>query len=661
MRTDFIAMSQVSCLMACGGQPLPPPASADEPPIGADQVRETPGRIAYTVPAAWTVVTRGPLAVLTAQEGDVHVVIADATATQADAAVSEVWAQYRSAPKLKLAVDAPAREGWDQVRTYVYETSPNERRVVQAIAFRHGAAWSVALLDASLPTLEKRAAQLALVAGSLRPKGHERESFAGRRANKLDAGRLAKLDVLIERGRQALGVPGVAIAIVQDGQVIAARGYGVRELGKPAPVDADSQFMIASLTKALSTLLLARLVDEGKLRWDQPVREVYPDFKLGDAATTAAVRIEHLVSACTGLPRNDMEWLFGFADSTPRRVLADLASVQPTTKFGETFQYSNQLAAAAGFIAAHVTEPERELGQAYDAAMKTQIFAPLGMNATTFDFRLALRANHASPHSWDIDGTTRVAVMELNRSIAPLRPAGGAWSSVNDLIKYIELELSGGLAPNGKRLVSEQNLLRRREKHVAVGERAHYGMGLGVDFTYSTPIVEHNGSLWGYRSHMFWLPEHGVGAVILTNAAAGAVIQGAFRRCLLEQLFDGKPEAIEDMDSAANTFRQLAARERERMVVPADSAAAAGLARRYVNPKLGGLSVSTTADATSFDFGEWKSVVASRKNGDDTLSFISITPGVAGFEFVASKANDGKRQLVLRDAQHEYPFTETAT
>jgi hypothetical protein len=204
-----------------------------------------------------------------------------------------------------------------------------------------------------------------------------------------------------------------------------------------------------------------------------------------------------------------------------------------------------------------------------------------------------------------------------------------------------------------------QTLLRRRDKHVAIGQRGYYGMGLAVDRTYSTPIVEHGGSVWGYKSNMFWLPEHGVGAVILTDADAGAVIQDAFRRYLLEQLFDGKPEAIENLDSAATTARKAVAQERARMVVPADSGAVAGLARRYISPKLGALSVSTTANVTSFDFGEWQSVVASRKNDDDTLSFISVTPGMAGFEFVVSKAADGKRQLVLRDAQHEYAFIET--
>ena len=108
-------------------------------------------------------------------------------------------------------------------------------------------------------------------------------------------------------------MPGVVVGIVQDGKVVFAGGFGVRELGKPAPVDADTTVMIASNTKALTTLLLAKLVDaKGNSTWDTPVTSVLPSFKLGDADTTQQVLIKHLICACTGLPRQDLEWLFEF-------------------------------------------------------------------------------------------------------------------------------------------------------------------------------------------------------------------------------------------------------------------------------------------------------------------------------------------------------------
>src|SRR5262249_29569570 len=237
---------------------------------------------------------------------------------------------------------------------------------------------------------------------------------------------------------------GVGVGIVQGGKVVFAGGFGVRELGKPEKVDGDTDFMIASNTKALTTLLLARLVAEGKLTWDTPVTQVLPSFKLGDANTTRQVRIRQLICACTGLPRQDLEWLFQFQGVTPEDAMATLATMQPTTKFGEMFQYSNPMAGAAGFTAGHVLYPNMELGAAYDKAMQTQVFDPLGMKSTTFDYAKALAGDHAMPHSPDVDGQTAHAVMELNYAVLPLRPAGAAWSDARDMLKYIQMELDEG-------------------------------------------------------------------------------------------------------------------------------------------------------------------------------------------------------------------------
>ena len=105
----------------------------------------------------------------------------------------------------------------------------------------------------------------------------------------------------------------------------------------------------------------------------------------------------------------------------------------------------------------------------------------------------------------------------------PVQPTGGAWSSVKDLTRYVQMELAKGKLPNGKVLVSEKNLLARRDKQIAVGEYETYGMGLTVDTQWGIPIVHHGGSMLGFKSDMFWLPEHGVGGVIFTNSNTGAI------------------------------------------------------------------------------------------------------------------------------------------
>jgi len=309
---------------------------------------------------------------------------------------------------------------------------------------------------------EKRGAQVALVFGRLLPKGYTRETFAGKKPNPLDKARLAELGRFVETGRKTLGIPGVALGIVQEGKVAFAGGFGVRTLGEPKAVGADTLFMIASNTKALTTLLLAKLVEDHRFTWETPVTSLLPTFRLGDADTTSRVLVKHLICACTGMPRQDMEWMFEFGALTPQAAVATLASMQPTSKFGELFQYSNPMAGAAGFTAGHVLFPALELGAAYDLAMQRLVFDPLSMKSTTFDFARAQAGNHAGAHAPDLDGKPAHAKMEPNYAVIPLRPAGGAWSSINDMLRYVTMELSEGMLPDGTRYIAKEPLASLR-------------------------------------------------------------------------------------------------------------------------------------------------------------------------------------------------------
>ena len=393
--------------------------------------RTTPGGATFTVPSGWSIANGTHLAILQPPESDTHVIIFDAQAGNAKAAVESAWTTYKPDFKrpLKLVTPRPPHEGWEERQVFDYETSPNERAVVEALALRAGTAWTVVILDGTEPTVEKRSAPINLVFGSIRPKGYQREIFAGRQPHPLDASRIAQIKEFVQNSMQQLGVPGVSLALMDHGKIVYEGGLGVRELGKPEKVDQNTLFMAASNTKGMTTLLLAELVDEKKLRWDQPVIEVYPAFKLGDADTTKKILVKNLICACTGLPRQDLEWLFEYKNATPDSELKLLGTMQPTSKFGEVFQYSNLMATAAGYIGAHLVYPDRDLGAAYDSAMQEKIFNPLGMKSTTFDYAKALAGNHASPHGDDVDGKTRVASMDINYSIVPARPAGGVWTS----------------------------------------------------------------------------------------------------------------------------------------------------------------------------------------------------------------------------------------
>ena len=612
----------------------------------------------FVAPKDWSIRVQGPATILEAPEGNSWIALVDVQAAGQDEALAAAWRVYKLDAKwpMKVSNDLPDRDGWSRRRAYEYQTSPNEKRGVSALVMYSGSSWTVVIEDMADAVAEKRGAQDALVFGRLLPKGYTRESFAGKKANTLDQARIAELSRFIEQGEKVTGVPGVSLALIQGGQVIFAGGFGIKELGGTEKPDGDTLFIIASNTKALTTLLLAKLVDEHRMTWQTPVTTLLPSFKLGDAETTRSVLVKNLICACTGMPRQDLEWVFNYGGMTPETSLALLGTMQPTSKFGELFQYSNLMAAAAGYTGAYVLYPKMEFGAAYDRAMQSYIFDPLQMKATTFDFARALSNNHATAHSPDIDGKPAKALMAVNYAVIPVRPAGGGWSSVRDMSKYVAMELAEGKLPDGKTYISKEPLLERRAPQVYIGKDVSYGMGLIVDTTYGVPVVHHGGDLTGYHSDMMWLPEQYVGAVILTNGDPGWLIRTRFRRKLLEVLFDGRPEANAQLDADAKSFYTTLAAERKLLTIPADPTESAKLARHYSSASLGEIAVSVSGPSTIFDFGEWKSEVASRKNPDGTISFITIVPGVSGSEFVVGSGP--KRTLIIRDAQHEYVYDE---
>ena len=634
--------------------------SAHGAPLSSDTASRTANGATFMAPAGWVLEALPDRIRLSPPEPDTHLAILTLPdANDAKHAIAKAWEIWRPgfATPVQLATPRPPRDGWEQKWDFGYLTPPNARTTIEALAQRSAGHWTILLIDGTEATTEKRSGAIRLIEQSLRAPGYHRETFAGRTPHRLDGPRIALLKDFVQDSMRQLGIPGAGLALFDQERIVYEGGLGIRTLGDPAPVDAHTLFMVASNTKGMTTLLLSELVDQKKLRWDEKVTEVYPTFRLGKAETTSKVLIKHLVCACTGLPRQDMEWLLNTSSSTPAAsTFAMLATMQPTSRFGETFQYSNLMASAAGYVAASVVYPGAELGSAYDRAMQAMVFDPLGMHDTTFDFKRALAADHASPHGDTIDGVPALARMDTNEAIVSARPAGGAWSSAHDMIRYVRNELDQGMLPDGKRLVSAQSLLARRAPGVGMGEDKTYGMGLMNDTSMGVPVVHHGGSLSGYKSDIIALPGAGIGAVILTNSDTGQYLLRPFMRRLMEILYDGKPEAAGDIAAAAARMKAKIAEQRARLTIPADPALAAKLAAGYTNAALGHIDVKHATAGVTFDFGAWHSAVASRKNTDGTISFITTDPSEDGVEFVVTTKDD-KPALILRDGQHDYTYT----
>jgi CubicO group peptidase (beta-lactamase class C family) len=627
----------------------------------ADTPGKTSAGVQYVQPKDWTSTVQGPAIVFASPEGDLKLAVIDVgSEAGGKAAAAKAWSIYRptGAPTPRLTTAAPPGDGWEERVSVAYETLPTERATRSALALRKGTTWTVLIVDGSAGTAAKRSAAMSVVQAGLRPAGYRQETFAGKVANRLTPERVELLRNFVEQSARQLEVPGVGFALIDHGKLVWQGGIGLRALGSPEKVDEHTKFMIASNTKGLTTLLLSVLADEGKLRWDEKVVDLYPQFRLGNDDVTQSVLVRHLVCACTGLPRKDYGFILADKGAPAAATFTQLAATMPTSKFGDLFQYNNQMASAAGYVAGHLLYPKMEFGAAYDRAMEEKIFTPLGMKDSTFDYAKGMAGNWAAPHSLDIDGRVTEISNDFNAAPYPYRPAGAAFSTTADMVRYVQLELGKGVTPEGKRLVSEANLVERRKKGVQVGPDSWYGMGLFQRDAWGVQVVTHGGTLLGFHSNWYALPESGVGLVILTNADPGAQLFGPVLRRLMEVLYDGQPEAERDVTAAAARTKSQAQARRSRLTYPGDAAVLGNLAGHYRDPSVGQITVSEKAGQKWIKAGFVEGPIATRKNADGTMSIVSVGAGNIGVDALVG-TQGGKRTLTINDGQQtQYVYVE---
>lgn len=347
------------------------------------------------------------------------------------------------------------------------------------------------------------------------------------------------MDAWAERTLKEFQVPGLAIAVVKDGKVVMAKGYGVREAGRPEKVDEHTLFGIASNSKAFTTAALAMLVDEGKLKWDDPLTKYLPWFAVADPYVTRELTVRDSVSHRSGLGLGEGDLLF-FPPSTLTReqVLQHARYLKPASSMRSKYAYSNIMFLAAGQVIPAIT------GTSWDEFVRERIFEPLGFTESVTNVPAALRsANHVSPHS-SIDGKlTAVAWQGMDNA----GPAGAIGASVSDLSKWMIVQLNRGQTADGKRLFSEKRSaemwspttivpVSEPPKPIAATKPnfACYGLGWFLRDYHGRKLVYHTGGLTGLVSKTLLVPEDNLGVVVLTNAEQG----GAFE-AMVYHVLDG--------------------------------------------------------------------------------------------------------------------------
>ena len=397
----------------------------------------------------------------------------------------------------------------------------------------------VLLLDTDLTTLQKRGAQLSIVGSGFDILAAEEADLSETKPLPVTAEIIGELEKFIAEYMAKFGIPGAAVGIVQDGEVVYAKGFGVADPETGAPMTPDTQMMIGSTGKSLSTLLMATLVDDGLMSWDTPVVDLYPAFRVQDPELSKRITMRNLVCACTGVPRRDAEMLFNAGENSAEDTVASLADFEFFTDFGEAFQYSNQMVATAGYIAGAVAAPDKpDLASAYAEALQARVLDPIGMEDTTISFADVLaRGNHGTPHTLQLDYTYAPMPLALEEILVPVAPAGAHWSTLTDMLKYLQMQLADGVAPDGTRVVSAANLNETRQPQIAVTADTSYGLGWLVGDYKGQPVISHGGNTLGFTAGFTFLPEADLGVVVLANAQAANFLNDGVAGRLLELVY----------------------------------------------------------------------------------------------------------------------------
>lgn len=374
------------------------------------------------------------------------------------------------------------------------------------------------------------------------------------------AGLPPDMDVFMARVLKDFEVPGISVAIVKDGKIVLAKGYGVRKVGEPKPVDEHTLFGIASNTKAFTSAALAILVDEGKLAWDDPVTKYLPHFQMYDPYVTRELTIRDLLTHRSGLGLGAGDLMF-WPNTTFTRdeIMHRIRYLKPASSFRSRYAYDNVLYLVAGQIIPAVT------GKSWDEFVKERIFKPLAMTESHTSVKaIQPGVNAISPHT-KIDGkVTPIPFNDLDNSA----PAGAINSNAIDMAKWVVVQLDRGLirsSSDGKqRLFSDRQSRAMWSVTTPLGVNdpppelaglkanyAGYGLGWSLGDYRGRKTVSHNGGLAGMVSRVMLIPEINAGVVVLTNQEEG----GAFQSVALHVLDYYLSAAPTDWITAFRTVR----------------------------------------------------------------------------------------------------------
>lgn len=668
----FVPVVESLAPLEAGAADATEPPAEGETPTGEEpaddtrdgQVYEDPdGYFSVPIPTNWTVEEREGYTFIASPDELITVSIVVVETEDGEAALAEAWSVVDPdfAKEVEERLDIPVST-LDLFTLYTYEMEDEEEFVIQAEVRLHDGVSYVLIFNADLTAAQQRQAQVTVIDSGFEISAIEQTDLSTVEPLELTDELIAEFEAYIESALETYDTPGASVAIVRDGEVIYANGFGIRN-PQGDPVTPETLMLIGSTTKTMTTLLMAQLVDEGVMEWDTPVVEVLPTFEVADPDVTQELTMEHMVCACTGVPRRDLELIFNSDDLSAEDVIESLSTFEFFTDFGEAFQYSNQMVASAGYLATLAAGGEYgSLGQDYVNLVEARIFEPLEMNDTTFSFAEALASdNVAVPYGLYTDFTFQPIPYEVEEAFAdPIGPAGGAWSTVLDMAKYMIMQLNAGETPDGTRIVSEENLRHTWQPQVPISAVDDYGLGWIVSDYRGLEMLSHAGNMLGFTSEFTFLPERDLGVVVLTNQRI-SVLNTAVMGRLFELLFK-LPESVDaEIQFSWNLAREQSLEGLDQIELIAEEADTELFTGSFTNDALGDVSVSLTGDGVLiFDAGEFASelwhYIPEEDEELDFTGFVLYDPPLNGLAVRFEEDDEGVYQMTVGEGLLEYEF-----
>lgn len=616
------------------------------------------GRFSVPVPTNWTAESTQDYVLL--QDPDklikMHILVIAGNSTEK--AIPSAWALIDPAFKLsaKQTSTPPATSGIDEIVIITYDTS--DQRIVQAFAQRVKDQVFVMLIDGSTDAVARRGSQVQIIASGLTIKGQPKTDLTNAEPKPLTPEMLAELEAYIAEAMPAAKVPGAAVAIVQNGKVVYLHGFGVREMGKLDPITPDTPMMIGSTGKTMTTMMMATLVDDQKMQWDTPAIQILPGFAVADPALSQKITMRNLVCACTGVPRRDFELIFNARHLSAEDIVQSLRSFQFFTKFGEAFQYSNQMVGSGGYIAAVAGSGQsKDLYQGYISQMQQRIFDPIGLNHTTFSFdQIKAAGGYATPHGLNLLMEYDPIPLSTEELLVPVAPAGASWSTASDMARYLITQINQGVNPDGKRVVSAENLQVTWEPQVQVSADSSYGLGWFVDKYKGLALLHHGGNTLGFTTDLAFLPTAKLGIVVIANAQGSNSFNQAVRFRLFELVYDQPKEHDAQYQYGLAQASKTIAEQGAMLQKTLDEVALKPYLGSYTNDALGAITVALAEGRLTLTSESLETELVRKIDKEGKTTYVMFDPPLAGVEFEFKTDDAGKPIIVLERPPDTYQF-----